>query len=91
MEFTAVYDFNDDWAFRAGYRSLENDDGDELELKDTTFEVQYKLTNMSSIYTTYELRNGENGRSLAGGGVRDTGFGGDADENFYSVGIRFEI
>ena len=55
MEFTAVYDFNDDWAFRAGYRNLQNDDGDELELKDTTFEVQYKLTNMSSIYTC--LRN----------------------------------
>lgn len=92
MEFTAVYDFNDDWAFRAGYRNLNNDDGDELELKDTTFEVQYKLTTMSSIYTTYELRNGKNG--YANGvtaGPRTSGFGGDADENFYSVGIRFEI
>ncbi|MBD1575633.1 porin [Vibrio sp. S11_S32] len=92
MEFTAVYDLNDDWAFRAGYRNLQNDGGDELELKDTTFEVQYKLTAMSSIYTTYELRNGENGyASGTSAGLRTDGFGGDADENFYSVGIRFEI
>ncbi|MBD1574707.1 porin [Vibrio sp. S17_S38] len=92
VEFTAVYDFNDDWAFRAGYRNLNNDDGDELELKDTTFEVQYKLTTMSSIYTTYELRNGKNGYATGETvGPRTNGFGGDADENFYSVGIRFEI
>ncbi|WP_153448164.1 porin [Vibrio algicola] len=88
MEFTAVYDLNDDWAFRAGYRNLQNDDGDGLELNDTTFEVQYKLTAMSSIYTTYEIRDGDNGVDLAN---KSTNFGGDADENFYSVGIRFEI
>lgn len=89
MELTAVYNVNDDWALRAGYRHLNNDDGDDLELKDTTLEVQYKLTTRSSIYTSYVWRNGERGYSAEG---QETSFGGaHADESYYHLGLRYEL
>ncbi|MBD1572132.1 MAG: porin [Vibrio hibernica] len=87
MEFTAIYNITDSWIARIGYRNLDNEGGDELELKDTSFEVQYKLNNWSSIYTTYEIRDGKNGNNQG----TSTNFAGDADENFYSVNLRFEI
>lgn len=89
MEFTAVYDVNEDWALRAGYRNLNNDDGDNLELKDTTLEVQYKLTSRSSIYTSYVFRNGDRGYNASG---EEVSFGGaHADENYYHFGLRYEL
>lgn len=89
MEFTAVYDVNDDWTLRAGYRNLNNDDGDELELKDTTLEIQYKLTARSSIYTSYVFRNGERGY---GAGGNEVSFGGaHADQDYYHLGLRYEL
>ncbi|WP_031411579.1 porin [Vibrio parahaemolyticus] len=88
MELTAVYSVNDKWALRAGYRSLENSDGDELELKDTTLEVQYKLTPRSSIYTNYVDRNGSRGYSNG----QEVSFGGaHADESYYHLGLRYEL
>jgi predicted porin len=82
-ELTAVYDLNADWVLRAGYRSLDNKDGDDLDLKDTTLEAQYKLTDRSSIFTSYVFRGGDNGQSK--------GFSGDASEDFYHLGLRYEF
>ncbi|HHK8500351.1 porin [Vibrio parahaemolyticus] len=88
MELTAVYSVNDKWALRAGYRSLENSEGDELELKDTTLEVQYKLTPRSSIFTNYVDRNGSRGYSNG----QEVSFGGaHADESYYHLGLRYEL
>lgn len=81
FEFTAIYNISDSWIARAGYRNLQNDGGDDLELNDTTFELQYKLNSWSSIYTTYEIRDGDNGNG--------NGFCGDADENFYTFKFPF--
>ncbi|MBJ6923160.1 porin, partial [Vibrio cholerae] len=73
---------------RAGYRSLENQGGDGLELQDTTLEAQYQLTRRSSIYTSYVDRNGTRG-SYNGG---ETSFGGaHADESYYHLGLRYEL
>ncbi|MDO6704599.1 porin [Photobacterium sp. 1_MG-2023] len=82
-EVVAIYNLNDDWTLRGGYRNLENTDGDELELKDTTLEAQYHLTSRSSLFTSYVFRDGKNGTS--------GGFGGDADEDFYQLGLRYEF
>ena len=89
-EFTAVYDINSDWTVRAGYRYLKNEGGDQLKLRDTTFEAQYKLTPRSSIYTAYILRNGHDGQNLSTG--RSVSFGGSsAAESFYHAGLRYEF
>jgi len=66
----------------------KNSDGDELELKDTTLEVQYKLTPRSSIYTNYVDRNGSPGHSKG----KEVSFGGaHADESYYHLGLRYEL
>ncbi len=89
-EFTAAYDLNSDWTVRAGYRYLNNDGGDELVLRDTTFELQYKLTPRSSIYTSYVLRNGQDGKNITTG--KTVSFGGSsASQNFYHAGLRYEF
>ncbi len=89
-EFTAVYNINSDWAVRTGYRHLNNEGGDELELRDTTFEAQYKLTPRSSIYTAYILRNGHDGKNVMTG--RSVSFGGSsAAESFWHAGLRYEF
>lgn len=88
-EVVAIYDLNTDWTLRAGYRNLENTDGDELELKDTTLEAQYHLTSRSSLFTSYVFRDGTNGTNLRTGEA--VNFGGDADEDFYQLGIRYEF
>ena len=88
-ELTAVYNINDDWTARMGYRSLENSGGDEAEYKDTTFEVQYHLTARSSIYTSYVMRNGENGKAVpASTNVMSWN---DAEEDYYHLGLRYEF
>ncbi|MBV4412640.1 porin [Enterobacteriaceae bacterium YMB-R22] len=89
-EFTAVYDINSDWTVRAGYRYLSNKGGDKLMLRDTTFEVQYKLTPRSSIYTAYILRNGHDGYNAVTGS--NVSFGGSsASQSFYHAGLRYEF
>jgi predicted porin len=89
-EFTAAYDINSDWTVRTGYRYLNNEGGDELELRDTTFEAQYKLTPRSSIYTAYILRDGHDGKNINTG--RTVSFGGSsASESFYHAGLRYEF
>ena len=89
-EFTAVYDINSDWVVRSGYRYLHNKGGDGLVLRDTTFEVQYKLTPRSSIYTAYILRNGHDGRTPPTG--NSVSFGGNsASDSFYHAGLRYEF
>ncbi|RYU69579.1 porin [Aliivibrio finisterrensis] len=87
-ELTAVYNINDDWTARAGYRALENTGGDESEFKDTTLEVQYHLTARSSIYTSYVMRNGENGTGL---GAPSAMTWNDAEEDYYHLGLRYEF
>ncbi|VXC91300.1 porin [Serratia oryzae] len=90
LEFTAVYNVSNDWVLRTGYRYLDNTDGDELTLRDTTFEVQYKLTPRSSIYSAYILRNGKNGTNVDTG--RQVSFGGSsAEDSFYHLGLRYEF
>ncbi|MUK91389.1 porin [Aliivibrio fischeri] len=87
-ELTAVYNINDDWTARAGYRALENTGGDETEYKDTTLEVQYHLTERSSIYTSYVMRNGENGTGLGTPAVMTWN---NAEEDYYHLGLRYEF
>ncbi|MCT4704731.1 porin [Enterobacteriaceae bacterium H11S18] len=89
-EFTAAYDINSDWTVRAGYRHLDNDGGDKLELRDTTFEAQYRLTPRSSLYAAYILRNGHNGTNVMNGDVVSFG-GSSASESFYHTGLRYEF
>ncbi|MDD9174621.1 porin [Aliivibrio sp. S2TY2] len=86
-ELTAVYNINDDWTARAGYRALENTGGDEAEYKDTTLEVQYHLTARSSIYTSYVMRNGDNGT----GNTNIWSGWNDAEEDYYHLGLRYEF
>ncbi|WP_339329179.1 porin [Aeromonas veronii] len=87
-ELTAVYDINQKWAARAGYRHLVNEGGDQMALRDTTLELQYKLTPRSSLYSAYVIRNGEDG--LAGSTI--TSFGGSSNsESFYHLGLRYEF
>lgn len=84
-EVTAIYNINEKWVAKMGYRDLENTGGDELRLQDTTLELQYKLTPRSSIFTDYVSRNGENGTNNAT-------FGGTyADQDFFHVGLRYEL
>ncbi|MGR5065534.1 porin [Photobacterium sp. DNB22_13_2] len=82
VEFTAVYEVNDDWVLRGGYRWLENSDGDELELSDTTLEAQYRLTLRSSIFASYVFRDGKNNQS--------DGFSGNTDDDYMFLGLRYE-
>ncbi|MUI53819.1 porin [Aliivibrio fischeri] len=88
-ELTAVYNINDDWTARVGYRSLENSGGDEAEYKDTTFEVQYHLTERSSIYTSYVMRDGDNGNVTTAGPVMTDW--NNAEEDYYHLGLRYEF
>ncbi|MBY5947939.1 porin [Photobacterium rosenbergii] len=82
VEFTAVYEVNDDWVLRGGYRWLENSDGDELELSDTTLEAQYRLTLRSSIFGSYVFRDGKDNQS--------GGFSGNTDDDYMFLGLRYE-
>lgn len=82
VEFTAVYEVNDDWVLRGGYRWLENSDGDELELSDTTLEAQYRLTLRSSIFGSYVFRDGKDNQS--------GGFSGHTDDDYMFLGLRYE-
>lgn len=88
-ELTAVYDLNDSWALRAGYRSLENEGGDETEYKDTTLEAQYKLTDRSSIFTSYVFRDGKKGN----GSIPSIDWNGwnNPEEDYFHVGLRYEF
>lgn len=87
-ELTAVYDISQKWAARAGYRHLDNDGGDGMSLRDTTLELQYKLTPRSSLYSAYVFRDGEDG--LADNTI--TSFGGSSNsESFYHLGLRYEF
>ncbi|MGF1682649.1 porin [Photobacterium minamisatsumaniensis] len=82
VEVTAVYDLSDEWVLRAGYRWLENSDGDELELSDATLEAQYRLTARSSVFGSYVFRDGKDGIS--------GGFSGDTDDDYMFLGLRYE-
>ena len=84
MEFTAVYNFANDWAFKAGYRNLSNEGGDEVELDTTTLELQYKITLKSSIFAAYMLQDGNDGTSEKGS------FSASNQESFYHLGLRYE-
>ncbi|MCZ4335682.1 hypothetical protein O4H51_22850 [Aeromonas hydrophila] len=87
-ELTAVYDINQTWAAHAGYRHLVNEGGNQMALRDTTLELQYKLTLRSSLYSAFVLRNGEDG--LAGSTI--TSFGSNSNsESFYHLGLRYEF
>ncbi|MGF1702723.1 porin [Photobacterium makurazakiensis] len=77
VEVTAVYDLNDEWVLRAGYRWLDNS-ADELELSDATLEAQYRLTARSSVFGSYVFRDGEGAYS------------GDADDDYMFLGLRYE-
>ncbi|QUJ68172.1 porin [Photobacterium sp. GJ3] len=83
FEAIVAYNINDFVTVRGGYRNLDNTGGDELELDEYTLEGQYRLTSQSSIYADYVMRDGNNGFS--------NGFAGDADEDFYNVGLRYEF
>lgn len=82
VEFTAVYEVNDDWVLRGGYRWLDNSGGDELELSDTTLEAQYRLTLRSSIFGSYVFRDGKDNQS--------GGFSGHTDDDYMFLGLRYE-
>ncbi|MGU3489736.1 porin, partial [Enterobacter bugandensis] len=69
---------------------LDNEDGDGLQLRDTTFEVQYKLTQRSSIYTSYSLRNGKEGTNKYTGNRVSFGGSNPADDYFH-LGLRYEF
>ncbi|MCP3289050.1 hypothetical protein [Aeromonas hydrophila] len=59
-----------------------------MSLRDTTLELQYKLTPRSSLYSAYVFRGGEDG--LTGSTV--TSFGGSSNsEDFYHLGLRYEF
>ncbi|KMV29660.1 porin [Photobacterium swingsii] len=88
-ELTAVYDFQNDWVVRGGYRNVENTGGDNAEYKDLTAEVQYKLTDRSSLFTSYVNRNGQNGEN--GQNTNIWGDWNNAKEDYYHVGLRYEF
>ncbi|HHI2554933.1 porin [Klebsiella aerogenes] len=89
-ETTLVWNVSPDWALRTGYRHLKNEDGDGLELRDTTFEAQYKLTVRSSVFASYSWRNGKKGIKRTDGS--DVSFGGsDPADDYYHVGLRYEF
>ncbi|PSW08452.1 porin [Photobacterium rosenbergii] len=87
VEFTAVYELNDYWVLRGGYRWLDNSDGDELELSDTTLEAQYRLTLRSSIFASYVFRDGKDGDDGTAEPVR---FAGKTDDDYMFLGLRYE-
>ncbi|MEH6532154.1 MAG: porin [Photobacterium frigidiphilum] len=92
-ELTAVYDVNADWVLRAGYRNLENTGGDETKYKDTTFEAQYKMTDRSSIFTSYVFRDGKEGNGQNADGTNGNIWSGwnNAEEDYFNVGLRYEF
>ncbi|EMJ6902256.1 porin [Salmonella enterica] len=89
-EATIVYSLTPDWWFRTGYRHLKNEDGDELKLRDTTFEVQYKATAKSSIYASYSWRNGEARHNRVTGNTVSFG-GSDPADDYFHLGLRYEF
>jgi hypothetical protein len=89
-EATIVYSLTPDWWFRTGYRHLINSDGDGLELRDTTFEVQYKLTAKSSLYGSYSWRNGEAGENRVTGKMVSFG-GNNPEDDYFHLGLRYEF
>lgn len=89
-EATLVYSLTPEWWLRAGYRHLENEDGDKLKLRDTTFEVQYKATTRSSVYASYSWRNGEAGKNRVTGSTVSFG-GSDPADDYFHVGLRYEF
>lgn len=89
-EATLVWNVSPDWALRTGYRHMTNEDGDGLQLRDTTFEVQYKLTQRSSIYTSYSWRNGKEGTNKYTQNRVSFGGSNPADDYFH-LGLRYEF
>ncbi|MEX9251969.1 porin [Pseudenterobacter timonensis] len=89
-EVTIVYSLTPDWWLRTGYRHLKNADGDDLKLRDTTFEVQYKATAKSSVYASYSWRNGEAGHNRITGDRVSFG-GSDPADDFFHLGLRYEF
>lgn len=89
-EATLVYQLTPEWWLRTGYRHLENKEGDELKLRDTTFEVQYKATARSSVFASYSWRNGEKGHNHVTGDEVSFGGSNPADDYFH-VGLRYEF
>lgn len=89
-EVTIVYSLTPDWWLRTGYRHLKNTDGDDLKLRDTTFEVQYKATAKSSVYASYSWRNGEAGHNRITGDRVSFG-GSDPADDFFHLGLRYEF
>lgn len=87
VEFTAVYEVNDDWVLRGGYRWLDNSGFDELELSDTTLEAQYRLTLRSSIFASYVFRDGKDGDD---GTTEPVRFSGKTDDDYMFLGLRYE-
>ena len=90
-ETTLVWNVSPDWVLRTGYRHLKNEDGDGLELRDTTFEAQYKLTVRSSIFASYSWRNGKKGTKQYSNNS-DVSFGGsDPADDYFHLGLRYEF
>lgn len=90
IETTLVWNVSPDWALRTGYRHLKNEDGDGLQLRDTTFEAQYKVTVRSSVFASYSWRNGKKGTKRTDGS--DVSFGGsNPADDYYHVGLRYEF
>ncbi|OAN18663.1 hypothetical protein A3K86_07190 [Photobacterium jeanii] len=85
-ELTAVYDFQNDWVVRGGYRDYKAKTGSTTDrtMKDWTAEVQYKLTDRSSIFTSYVKRDGED-KSKASNAKYDL------NQDYYHLGLRYEF
>ncbi len=85
-ELTAVYDFQNDWVVRGGYRDYKKTSGSttDSKMKDWTAEVQYKLTDRSSIFTSYVKRDGEDTAQ-----AKDAKY--DLNQDYYNVGLRYEF
>ncbi len=85
-ELTAVYDFQNDWVVRGGYRDYKKTSGSttDSKMKDWTAEVQYKLTDRSSIFTSYILRDGEDNSKASNAKY-------DLNQDYYNVGLRYEF
>ncbi len=89
-ETTLVWNVSPDWVFRTGYRHLKNKGGDGLQLRDTTFEVQYKLTRRSSVFASYSWRNGEKGKERITHKMVSFG-GSDPSKDYFHLGLRYEF
>ncbi|PJG58139.1 porin [Aeromonas cavernicola] len=85
LESNVTYNINSYFTTRVGYRHLENDGGGDMALRDYLFELQYKLTPFSSIYTTYVIRNGRDGSA------GQNTFGHSNDDDIYHLGLRYDF